>query len=853
MDKLVLIDGNSLVNRAFFATPHFTNKAGFPTNGIFGFIKLFLKIVRDLKPKYAVVAFDEHAPTFRHKKYAQYKGTRKPMPEDLVVQMPVLKECLALMNVKMCSMEGIEADDILGSLTRKFDSVESYVYTGDRDSYQLVKENVNVCYTLKGVSEILRLTEDNFYETVGLRPAQIIDLKALMGDASDNIPGVPGIGEKMAKNLLSEYESLEDVYAHLDALKPACRNKLEANKDLAYLSKDLATIDVNVPLNFGLEDCLLKTPFSAAVRQKFAALDFRMLYSDESLYEAENASEEAEREQKTVPVRKISSYSEVKEEIRCARSVALSWEEKKSFYIIGGSCEYEITMGEDLLSLGTTETEIGRILQAIFGEKEKLVILYRAKEAMYAAEKFGVKIEAEFEDVSILKYLVDFSDKDESLNFILESYGYSKECPAYSLALLYELLKEKNAASGMEELYREIEKPLCEVLYRAERVGAAVNESLLRSMGESYSARIGEISEEIYRLAGEKFNLNSSAQLGKILFEKMGVSGGKKSKSGAYSCGADVLEKLAPDYKIAAEVLKYRKIQKLNSTYIEGLKPFIRDGRVHTTYTQTVTSTGRLSSKNPNLQNIPIRTEEGREIRKLFVASEGNILLDADYSQIELRLMAHFSDCKGLIEAFNKGADIHRETAAKVYGISPEAVTGDMRRRAKAVNFGIIYGESAFGLSQSLGIGQSEAAEFIRKYFESYPEVKEYLDETVAFAKTNGYVTTLFGRKRSIPELKASNFMLRKFGERAAMNMPLQGTSADIIKLAMISTYRELRERRMRSELILQVHDELVLDAPLEEAEETKILLKECMENVVKLKVPLIAEVSEGKNWYDAK
>lgn len=858
MEKIILIDGNSLVNRAFFATPHFTNKEGLPTNGIFGFIKLFLKIIRDIKPQYAVVAFDEHAPTFRHKKYEQYKGNRKPMPEELVVQMPVLKECLSLMNVKMCSMEGIEADDIIGSLTRKFTSVESYIYTGDRDSYQLVKENVNVCYTLKGVSDILQLTKDNFYDKVGLFPEQIIDLKALMGDSSDNIPGVPGIGEKMARTLLSEYDSLEDIYANLEKLKGSYRNKLETNRELAVLSKELATIDTAVPLDFSLEDCVLKTPFPQAVRQKFASLDFRLLYSDESLYEREdgrtNPTGEAEKREneRSVPVRTVGSFAEIGKEVEAAKQIALLWGEKKSLYIIGGDYEYEIPEKQDLLSAGLTAEEMKKIMQAVFESGNKKIILYRVKEIMHALDEYGVQFKADFEDISILKYLVDFSDREESIEFVLESYGYSKDAPAYALSKLFSLLYARNSENGMNSLYEEIEKPLCRVLYRAECCGSAINEPLLRQMGEKYSARIKEVSDNIYRLSGEKFNINSSAQLGNILFEKLKLPSGKKSKRG-YSSSAEILEKLAPEHEIVREILKYRQLQKLNSTYIEGLKPFIREGRVHTTYTQTVTSTGRLSSKNPNLQNIPIRTEEGREIRKLFVASEGNILLDADYSQIELRLMAHFSDCKELIDAFKKGADIHRETAAKVYGVDPALVTNDMRRRAKAVNFGIIYGESAFGLSQSLGIGQAEAAEFIRKYFESYPEVKEYQNRTVEFAKENGYVSTLFGRKRSFPELKSSNYTLRKFGERAAMNMPLQGTSADIIKLAMISVYEELKKRGMRSELILQVHDELVLDAPLEEVEEGKALLKSCMERAVELKVPLIVEVTSGKNWYDAK
>ncbi len=854
MEKLVLIDGNSLLNRAFYATPHFTTKDGVPTNGVFGFIKLFLKIVHDLKPEYAVVAFDMHAPTFRHKMYDKYKATRKGMPQELAVQLPILKECLNLMNVKICEKEGIEADDIIGSLSRLFD-VQSYIYTGDRDSYQLVDEHVQICFTKKGVSDLLCLTKDNFQEIIGLRPDQIIDLKSLMGDSSDNIPGVPGIGEKMAMKLLADYDNLENIYAHLDEISGSMHKKLEENRELAFLSKDLATIDTKVQLEVKLEECRLKMPFSNALRQKFAALEFRILYADESLYEKNLGNTEVGKSQKSLkPESKISvnTFADMENDLKNNTEITVVWGENRYIYV--GKTEYELSEPKDLFSLGVGVDEVTKILKAVFEKENNTVILYQAKEMMHVLNEYGVSFNAQFEDVSLLKYLVDYTGREESLKFVLDSYALQTEDLACSLYALYKKLREKAQEQGLEELYQTVEKPLCKVLYTMEKEGVCINESYLNQLGEDYARRLQKVSRRIHELAGDdKFNINSSQQLSKILFEKLGLPGGKKSKTGNYSSSVEVLEKLAPDYEIVREILEYRKLQKLNSTYVEGLKPFIKNGKVHTTYTQVVTSTGRLSSKNPNLQNIPIRTEEGREIRKLFVASPDHVLLDADYSQIELRLMAHMSNCPELIEAYQEGKDIHEDTAAKVYGVPASEVTASMRRNAKAVNFGIIYGESAFGLSQALGITAAEASDFIQRYFKAYPAVKDFQNKTVEFAKENGYVTTIFKRKREIPELKSSNYNLRQFGERAAMNMPLQGSSADIIKIAMIAVYNELKKRNMRSKLILQVHDELLIDAPQEEAKEAGEILKNCMENAATLTVPLTVEVSSGKSWYDAK
>ncbi|MBR7100441.1 MAG: DNA polymerase I [Clostridia bacterium] len=854
MEKLVLIDGNSLLNRAFYATPPFTTKDGFPTNGIFGFIKLYLKILSDIKPDYAVVAFDMRAPTFRHKMYDKYKATRKGMPQELALQLPVLKECLNLMGVKICQKEGIEADDIVGTLSKKFD-VESYIFTGDRDSYQLVDEKTHVCFTKRGVSDLLHLTLENFEEAVGLSPKQIIDLKSLMGDSSDNIPGVPGVGEKMAMKLLLEYGNLENIYENLDNISGALHKKLAENRELAFLSKQLATIDTNVELDVSLNECRIFMPFSIAVRQKFASLEFRQLYADERLYEplisqeatADTQTEIAPKAQKTV-----YSYEEIREAIENNRQFSVVWGEKRCIFT--DSTEYELPEQKDLFSVGISQEECEKILKALFENERNTVVLYGAKQMLHALSGYGIDFSADFEDVALLKYLVDYTGKEEELSFVLDAYAYPKEHLACSLFALYGCLKEKLHSLNMVELYNTIEKPLVRVLFSMEKEGVCVNEGYLRALGEEYVQKIARSAKRIHELAGDDtFNINSTKQLGEILFNKLALPGGKKSKSGQYSSSVEVLEKLAQEHEIAREILEYRKNQKLNSTYVEGLKNFIEAGKIHTTYTQGVTSTGRLSSKNPNLQNIPIRTEEGREIRKIFVAKENHVLLDADYSQIELRLMAHMSGCKELIEAYRADKDIHRDTAAKVYQVPEEQVTPAMRRSAKAVNFGIIYGESAFGLSQNLGITPSQASEFIQRYFNAYPAVKQYLNQTVEFAKANGYVVTLFGRKREIPELKSPNFNIRQFGERAAMNMPLQGTSADIIKIAMISVHNELKKRNLRSKLILQVHDELVIDAPQEEAQEAAAILKECMEKAVALSVPLTVEVASGKSWFDAK
>ena len=854
MDKFVLIDGNSLLNRAYYATPVFTAKDGFPTNGIFGFVKLLLKIISDKKPSYLAVAFDLHAPTFRHEMYADYKAGRKPMPEDLVVQVPVLKEVLSLMKIRICELAGYEADDVIGTLARKF-GVQTYIYTGDRDSYQLVDENTSVCYTRKGVSDILELSAENFQSEVGLNPAQIIDLKALMGDKSDNIPGVPGVGEKSAMQLLADYGNLDEIYAHLGEIKGALGKKLADNKESAYFSRKLAAIDTDVPVGIQLSECVLRMPFPHAVREKFAELDFRSLTSLPIFDE----TEQPRQPEKEEPIEEIFPASEEEAEKIYAESscdaIAVFWDDK-SFQICpddGTDREFIFPVRENLLDVGFFLHSLFPALRTVF-TGGKRVLLYNSKEIRHRLHDLGIAFTAPFEDVSLEKYIAEGMSNSDSLEFCLDSHSLPSRCKAHGILRLWNTFGEM-LDDAERKLYFEIEKPLSVLLFEMELSGVSIDRGALEEFSVRYGTELKELTQKIYALAGETFNLNSPVQLGKILFEKLRIGSGSKSKGKRnYSTTAEVLEKYADDYEIVRLLLRYRQIQKLNSTYVEGFRPLIgSDGKVHTTYNQMNTSTGRLSSANPNLQNIPVRNDEGKELRKLFIASPGNVLIDADYSQIELRLLAHFSGCKELIEAYREHRDIHAITASQVFGVPLDKVTPQMRRSAKAVNFGIIYGISSFGLAKDLGISAKRAGEYIDKYFQTYSDVKKYMDENVERAKRDGYITTLCGRRRVINELKSSNYNVRSFGERAAMNMPLQGSSADIIKIAMINVRKKLSEAGLRARLVLQVHDELVLDCPEGEKDAASEILQREMENAVSLKVPLTVEIACGKSWFSAK
>lgn len=853
MKELVLIDGNSLLNRAFYATKLLTTRDGTPTNAVFGFIKLLLKIIQDNKPDRLIVTFDLKAPTFRHKMYDGYKATRKPMPDDLVVQVGMLKSLLHSMNITICEKEGYEADDLIGTLSHAFSDTHSIVITGDRDAYQLVDDLTDVFITKTGVSELLKLNKNNFEQLIGYKPTQVIDMKALMGDSSDNIPGVPGIGEKTALNLLLKYGTLDNVYSNLDDITGSVKTKLENGKESAYLSRRLAAIDRCVPLETSESEGEICMPFTQEVRNQFLKLEFTSLLKL-NIFETETEKKADVQPRAETKSMVIADADQFLTNFDPNLFSAVRAGEGYHFYADGK--EYILRPARTLLDEGLHAADTVRILKSLFEKEDRKVILYGKKDFRHALAKEHVALACSCEDVSLIRYLVDFNGKDEDIGDVLRGRGYDDTAPAAGVFFLYEDLSEKLSSENLEKLYKDIELPLADVLFDMEAEGVRIDLETSKQFEKRYREEIARLTDEIYRQAGEKFNINSPMQLGKILFEKLQLPAPKKSKKGTYSTSADILEKLAGEYKIVRDVLDCRHFQKLLSTYIDGFKPLIdpATGLVHTTYNQVLTTTGRLSSTNPNLQNIPVRDEEGRELRKLFVArSSDRILIDADYSQIELRLLAHFSGCKELIEAYRENRDIHALTASQVFGVPLESVTPSQRRAAKAVNFGIIYGISEFGLASGLNISNKQAGEYIRKYFETYSDVKKYMDSNVAYAREHGYVTTLLGRKRVIPEIKSSNYNLRSFGERAAMNMPLQGSSADIIKIAMCNVFNRLKKEGLRSRLILQVHDELVIDAYESERETVTEILQTEMENAVQLKVPLTVEVHSGRNWYEAK
>lgn len=855
MIKLVLIDGNSLLNRAYYATQHLTTKSGTPTNAVFGFTKLLLKIIDDVKPDRLVVAFDLKAPTFRHLIYNEYKATRKPMPDDLAVQVPILKSLLASMKIAICEKEGYEADDIIGTLSKKYKDVKSIIITGDRDSYQLVDENADVYITKTGVSDLLKLSLQNFKENIGYEPRQVIDMKALMGDSSDNIPGVPGVGEKTALSLISQFDNLDNLYQKFSDsdLSKTIKNKLESGKELAYLSKKLATIEVNADINQDLDNCKIQMPFNEEVRLQFLQLEFTSLLKLD-IFEKNNNEQKKISVPENVEIQNIKAESDCDELYQSKMFSAVY--HVGTYYLSDGKKEYRLKIKQNLLDEGLTADNVSAILKKLFSDKTSTAILYGKKELRHLLSDLNIDIVCYAEDVSLIKYLTDYSGKDDDFENVLLVTGQNPDRPAFSLWNLFEIYKDKLSQENLASLYKDVELPLSDVLYDMEVAGVKVDVATSAMFEKKYREEIDLVSSEIYKQAGETFNINSPAQLGKILFEKLKIPAPKKNKRGGYSTGAEILEKLQDDYEIVKNVLRCRHLQKLLSTYIDGFKPLIhpKDNLVHTKFNQIQTSTGRLSSASPNLQNIPVRDDEGRELRKLFIARDNNrILIDADYSQIELRLLSHFSGCKELIEAYNNNEDIHSLTASQVFGVPLSQVDSHMRRAAKAVNFGIIYGISDFGLANNLNISTKKAREYIAAYFERYSDIKKYMDSNVAFAREHGYVTTLLGRKRVINEIKSSNYNIRSFGERAAMNMPLQGSSADIIKVAMVNIDRRLKSSKLRSQLILQVHDELVIDAFEEECEIVTEILKFEMENAVKLKVPLTAEIHSGKNWYEAK
>ena len=850
MDKLVLIDGNSIINRAFYATPPLTDSKGRPTNAVFGFINMLIKIIGDLSPKYLVVAFDRKEPTFRHKMYDQYKGTRKPMPEDLRPQIPLLKKVLQVMGVTIYEKAGVEADDIIGTLAKKYKS-ETVIITGDKDSFQLVDETTSVCFTKRGISDIDMLTISNFKDKMGIEPIQVIDLKACMGDSSDNIPGIPGVGEKTAHALIETYGSVEEIYNNLQNFKGKTLEKIINGKDLAFLSKTLATIDINVDIPLVVENCTFEFPFNKETKRIFSDLEFRGFLKRQDLFAEDiNDSIEIKEEIKKEEIKNEDKLNEI------LTNDNLSIVIGKNINIYLNKVEYILKVKETFFDSGFEYDEALKLLKPYFENHLKTAILYSRKKCADILNEYDIQINCKVEDVDIERYLVEFSGREESLEETIYYFSEDLSAPAYSLFKLHTRFIKEIFNEGLNDLYYNVEIPLSIVLTNMERRGFKIDVDALNSIGDKYKLEIKELNDKINELVGENLNVNSPKQLSFILFEKLGLKKGKKNKSGSYSTNAEALEEIIDEHPVVPLILRYRTISKLNSTYIEGLKSLIdrKTGLVHTCFNQTLTQTGRLSSKEPNLQNIPVRDDEGKILRKLFIArGEDRVLIDADYSQIELRLLAHFSGCQVLIDAYNEGRDVHTLTASQVFGVPINEVTSKMRRSAKAVNFGIIYGISEYGLSKNLKISPKEAGSYIKKYFEMYPNVKDYMDKNVDIARKNGFITTILGRKRVIKEINSPNGNLRNFGERAAKNMPLQGSSADIIKIAMVNVYNRLKTECPNSYLILQVHDELIIDALNSEREKAKKILIEEMENAVKLNVPLTVEAEVGKSWYDAK
>ena len=853
MEKLVLIDGNSLINRAFYAMPVLTTKQGVFTNAVYGFMNMFTKMIADEKPTYIAVAFDLKAPTFRHKLYTEYKGTRKPMPEELRPQIELLKDVLKLMGVAVLSKEGAEADDIIGTIAKATD-VKTVIITGDKDSFQLVDEETEVHFTRRGLSDIDVYSNDNFKEKTGIEPIQIIELKSLMGDASDNIPGVSGVGEKTALNLVQTYGDLDNLYSHVGEIKGKLQEKLINGKDSAYLSKTLATIDLKVDIETDLNKMTYPYPFSQQVKEKFIELEFKSLYTRANLFETQTEEKLPVIENKQIQVKRVENLSELAQLKRDSEIYLAIDNSAVNLYTNG--TEYLMPINATLLDDGFNLTDILKALSSVFSGENTLVVFNKKALKHLLANALGESLTCKTEDLSLVKYLADFGGGEETLLQVIEEYAKNPKTPAFSLSEIYHELKQKLKDEQMENLYYQVELPLSDVLFDMERAGFKIDVESLSRAGETFAKHVASLESQIRELASEPtLNVQSPKQLGEVLFEKLKIGKGKKTKTG-YSTNAEVLESLEDAHPIVPLILEYRKVQKLLSTYIEGFKPLIdkTTGLIHTSFNQTVTATGRLSSKEPNLQNIPVRDELGKELRRFFVPRhQDGILIGADYSQIELRLLAVFSGCQPLIKAFKEGKDVHTSTASKVFKTPIDQVTSQMRSSAKAVNFGIIYGISEYGLAKNIKTSASEARGYIKAYFDEYPKVKEYMDANVEFAKKTGYATTVLGRRRYIRELNSSNFNLRSFGERVAMNMPLQGSSADVIKLAMLGVHKRLKEQNLKSQLILQVHDELIVDAVIEEKNQVEKILVEEMEGAVKLAVDLTVSVGSGKTWFDAK
>ena len=903
MNKLVLVDGNSIMNRAFYGimgSKMLTTKDGKYTNAVYGFLAILFKLLEDIKPKYLVVAFDLKAPTARHKAYEGYKANRKGMPDELVQQMPMIKEILKAMNIDIVEMEGYEADDVLGTLSRygEKQGLEVTILSGDRDTFQLAtdKVTIRIPHTKGGKTETDEYNREKIIEKYGIEPKQLIDVKGLQGDSSDNIPGVPGIGEKTALSLIQKFGSIENLYEAIekneDGLKGKQREKIVDNKELAEMSKFLGTINLEVPITDTLENFKVEEWDKPKVLELFKELNFNRYIDRFSLRSSTETKEESKELYKKID----KSENEIIEIIKKQKQMI--------FYLvttqdtIPGKIIKEKIIGMSLYNPEQNEVyyikfsednEIKKWKEIFENDEIKKIGIDLSKVYILLHQE-EITLEGIYYDISIAAYILNSTNNKLNIENLIEQYleidcseigeennkkeqqinlfdnienpkteEKEEQKEKYKLyAYAIEKIKEKTSNELQKinclELFNEIDMPTVEVLSDMQANGMYVDEKELEKFGEELTTKLDTITKKIYEMAGEEFNINSTKQLGEILFEKMKLPVIKKTKNG-YSTDVEVLEKLKKEDPIIEQILEYRQLMKLNSTYVEGLKPYInpKTKRIHSFFHQTITATGRISSTEPNLQNIPTRFELGKRVRKVFKPAEGKVYIDADYSQIELRVLASISEDEHMIQAFKEGQDIHKQAASKVFKTPIEDVTKEQRSNAKAVNFGIVYGISDFGLGEQLGIGRKKAKQYIDEYLEQYVGIKQFMNNITETAKEKGYVETLFHRRRYIPELKSNNYMVRQFGSRAAMNTPIQGTAADIMKIAMIKVYREIKNRDLKSKIVLQVHDEMMIEAPISEKEEMQKIMKECMESAIQLKVPLIAEISEATNWYDCK
>lgn len=848
---LLAIDGNSLLYQAYYAffKVNLTTRDGFPTGALKGFFTKLMELLK-YNPSHLLVAFDVHAPTFRHERYADYKAGRKPPTEDLLMQMKEIRPLLNKMGIRVIECQGFEADDILGTFSRKAEAegMETLIVTGDRDSFQLITDHTKIYYTKDNTI----ITRSELEKRYGLEPEQMRDLKALMGDSSDNIPGIAGVGEKTALNLLARYGSLNGVLEHGNEITGKLGERVREGTEDAQFSYWLGTIVCDAPVKETIDDCRFDISEMANGRPRLMELELQSI-AGKLPEQKETESSGRNFSAEVISVHNSEELAAVLNKHASDHEIAVLSEPALSF-AFDSDRAYVLSAGETLFDIPMDEADAYRELrQFVLSNRNIKILAYEAKNLLHRMFEEDDTLPCIGFDAKIADYLLSSNRPTENINVFCNTYLQTEHPNAAALFAVRSMMEESLETAGMTSLYRDIEMPLQLVLFDMERTGIRVDRKILEDLHSQFHSSAESLEQSIYQRAGETFNILSPKQLGSILFEKMGLPAKKKNKTG-YSTDADALEAIAHLDPIVENVLQYRFLTKLDSTFIEGLlKQQSDDERVHTRFMQCVTATGRISSVEPNLQNIPVRTPEGREIRKAFVPSEGNVFVGADYSQIELRLLAHISNDAAFINAFNSGEDIHSRTASEVFHVSPEQVTGELRSAAKAVNFGIVYGISDFGLAKNIGVPVKTAASYIRSYFERYPDVEKYLKDSVENGKEKGYAVTLFGRRRPLPELKSSNYNVRQFGERVAMNMPIQGSAADIIKLAMVEVSGKLREKGLKAKLVLQIHDELIVDCPKEEAETVSMLMQSCMENVVKLKVKLVADAKIGNSWFETK